>query len=153
ARAGEETNSHWEGDGSGEGEDDHASGGTGEGSGGGEDSGIEGFELVEAPGHRAPSLSPLGTSGRVRVSILGTGGGGREEGEVRSAGATAEIKEQGVDGEGDRSRCPSLLAMMLVSKSFLKHLPSLLTADGFHELWQQVSGDSGYKGLRGRCSQ
>lgn len=117
----------------------------------------EGFELVEAPDFE---LSPDRESSEHNASTNTLAAGdGVERGEgglvirrqfssegssYEEAGAGGFEEDKGTsptrkgDEDGVQLSSPALLALLLVFKSFLMHLPSLRLAGDFHEVWNQV---------------
>lgn len=117
----------------------------------------EGFELVEAPDvELAPDRESSGHNASTDILAAGDGMERGEGGSVirrqfssegssyEEAGAGGFEEDRGVSptGKGDEDgvqlSSPALLALLLVFKSFLMHLPSLRLAEDFHEVWSQV---------------
>ena len=119
----------------------------------------EGFELIEAPtvglsadrassSRSASNEAPVAASGGV---VRGEGAFGvprrqfsKDENSSEDAGTldseeggSASPSGDGEDGDVQLSS-PALLALLLVFKSFLTHLPSLRCAADFYEVWRQV---------------
>lgn len=103
------------------------------------------FEMVEAPndggGHSFISADDVAFS--ASSTPHGESRGGHEQGGV-------EGKEDGDDGDDDSNddnddevglqqlSSPALLALLLLLKSFLKHLSALRQGSQFCEVWRQV---------------
>lgn len=118
----------------------------------------DGFEMVEVPPLAEPvtgNRAPTGVSGRSssagwrvrrkgretktpRLRAVSTGHG--DCGEREGVGGEIDGNEEpsGAGGSEVQLSNPALLALLLTSKSFLKHLPSLRQAANFSELWRQV---------------
>lgn len=107
----------------------------------GDDQEEDGFEMVEAPdsGVHPPAALAAASAPPLHREPSGGGQGG--------AGGESEEGDGDGDNDGDEggeagSRLPSsqaLLALLLVLKSFLKHLSSLRGGGRFVEVWRQVS--------------
>lgn len=105
----------------------------------------DGFEMVEAPdesGHphagaaaSAPTLSREPSGGR-------DGGDGNGEGAGTKDSDDDNIDGDNSDGEAEvglqQLSSPALLALLLVLKSFLKHLSSLRRGEKFCDVWHEV---------------
>ncbi|CBN75009.1 expressed unknown protein [Ectocarpus siliculosus] len=108
--------------------------------------------MVEAPdegGHTTPPAHGGGAAGsssappelyRESSGGRGRGRGGGGGGESSACGSDDD-NDEGDDGDGDvGSRpvsSPALLALLLMLKSFLKHLSALRRGDRFCEVWRQ----------------
>lgn len=109
----------------------------------------DGFEMVEAPPpavaeavKRRPGKSSSNNHSGVRrvewessMAYAGDGSGGAGGG---GGGGRRGVAAVGAGGTVALSS-PGLLALLLLSKSFLKHLSSLRRATNFGGLWRQVS--------------
>lgn len=113
-----------------------------------EEEGEDGFEMVEAPNERghSPQANAAASGPTLCREPSGTSGGGEEEGEGEGA-------ENNDDGDDDSSSdgevglqqlsSPALLVLLLVLKTFLKHLSSLRRGGGFCDVWHEVSVGAG----------
>lgn len=125
----------------------------------------DGFEMVEAPdaasvSEVSPALGAVSTPAEEQGRGWGRGRAGPrgaseaaaredwdESREGSYGGTRPALRRLGSGGEGRRGgraptvqvTSPSLLALLLVLKSLLKHLAVLRRAAGFTGLWQEVS--------------
>lgn len=103
--------------------------------------GEDGFEMVEAPDERSHSLHANAAASAPTLCREPSWGRYGWEGD----GKGAEGEGDGDDGNGDDEvglqplSSPALLVLLLVLKSFLKHLSSLRRGTNFCDVWHEVT--------------